>query len=760
MNSARILALAIATALNLPQAMASTDVEISISSRVETYIVRFPEPGLMYYAGGVERLPATAPATLGSRKVDGRSPSALAYSAHLRNAQEAHLNTMASILQRPLPMLQSYWVAFNGVAVDLTAAEADALRALPEISRIEPAGVYELSTDAGPAFIGAPSVWSGSSVPGGIGTRGAGVVVGVIDSGANSDHPSFANDASCGFGAPNPKLLSARDCNQASCIGGNPEDISTSSSGHGVHTSSTAAGNALVPPLTVSGVDLRFPISGVAPCAAVRSYKACESTCPGAALLAAMQSAILDGVDVLNYSISGGTSPWSDFDRDFLDMVNADIMVAASAGNTRQDAPDPVAAVNHRGPWVLSVANSSHDRIVAFDVDVAGGPQDSGAVPGTGIAYPTGATTAQVASAALLGNELGCTAGGGFAAGSMTGRIALISRGTCGFLEKVNNATGAGAIAAIVYNNANGLAITMGALETTTIPSAMVSNVEGIAIRDFIALNTTAPMTVTGPSTRVTNAAFGDILNTSSLRGPNNTFDVTKPDITGPGTNVYAAVSDVAGQFGFLTGTSMSSPHLAGAAALLRSAHPTWTPMEVKSALQLTSLRDGRSDNATTPWHADEVGNGRVDLNRAADAGLVMNETFANFLASNPGTGGQPRNLNLPSLRHTTCPGICTFTRTFRNTSTSATTWDAVVTDAPAGTQISVSPASFSFSGGLAETQTVTISVIITNPAPGIVTTAFGHLIFREAGTSRPDARLSVAIRGTSGDSIFANGFE
>ncbi|MBK9655461.1 MAG: S8 family serine peptidase [Rhodanobacteraceae bacterium] len=520
-----------------------------------------------------------------------------------------------------------------------------------------------------------------------------------------------------------------------------------------MHTSSTAGGNALSTPLNVVGVDLKFNISGVAPCARIRHYKVCPTnSCPGADILAGIQAAITDQVDVVNFSISGGNTPWSDNDRGFLDMVNADIFVAASAGNTSATIVDPIAAVNHRGPWVMTVANSTHDRIEGYEIDVVGGPQNvasqSGATPFTT------AVTAQVAVGAALGSELGCGATSPYAAGSMTGKIALISRGTCNFTEKSLNAQAAGAIALVLYNNAGGPPISMAAV---SLPSTMVGLSAGIGLRDFLIANPAAQMTVNFPAVRITDPSFPDVLNASSLRGPNNSFDVTKPDITGPGTNIYAAVSDAAGQFGFLTGTSMSSPHLAGSGALVRAAHPTWTPQEVKSALQLTASRNGLKQTGLTQWDADDVGNGRVNVGAAVRTGLVMNETFANFLAANPATGGQPRDLNLPSLRHTTCANSCTFTRTFRNTKTTPVTWNAIVSDAPPGTTISAPGPSFSFTGNLAQTQTVTITVTLANT---IATTSFGHLIFRDAATTLPDARMSVAIRGTVTDNLFQNGFE
>jgi subtilisin family serine protease len=346
----------------------------------------------------------------------------------------------------------------------------------------------------------------------------------------------------------------------------------------------------------------------------------------------------------------------------------------------------------------------------------------------------------------------------------MTGRIALIQRGGCTFVEKSNNAQAAGAVALLLYNDRGGPPIQMGA---TSLPAAMLGQVSGQLLRDYLLTNATAQVTVASPAIRVTDINFADVVNAGSLRGPNNSFDVTKPDITGPGTNIYAAVSDAAGQFGFLTGTSMSGPHLAGAGMLIRAAHPGWTPQEVKSALQLTALLDGLQDAASfspvppviiQPWTPEDSGNGRVRVNLAVNTGLVMNETFANFLAANPATGGQPRNLNLPSLRHGSCNGSCTFTRTFRNTKTTPVTWNAILSRVPAGTQVTVTPASFTFNGGLSETQTVTIQIAITQPG-GLANFGYGFIGFRATAGNLPDANLSVAVRGTS-DALFANGFE
>jgi subtilisin family serine protease len=748
--------LLVALALSSSAWAQTTDQMVSreiAQAQSETYIVKFVEPGALYYDGGTQGIRGTSLRASGTRKFNANSPEAQAYKNFLRTRQAEYLQSISASLQRSAVALHNYEVMYNGVALTLTGAEAAKVRTQSGVLSVEPAGTFQVATDAGPNWIGAPAIWSGVGVPGNVGNRGQNIVIGTIDSGSNVDHPSFGNDANCGFSAANPKQLSAADCLSANCVGGNPEDTDPSGTGHGVHTASTSGGNALNTPLTVQGVNLRFNISGVAPCAKVRTYKVCATnSCDGAAIQSAIQRAITDQVDVINYSISGGNSPWTDADRGFLDAVNADIVVAASAGNTSATITNPVANVNHRGPWVMTVANSTHDRIEAVLVSVPGSLQNQFAQPGTGPTWQTTAT-ASVAVASVLGNEEGCNPTA-FPPNSMSGRIALIARGTCNFSEKVINATTAGAVGVLVYNNVGGPPIAMGQLGATTIPSAMLTQSAGLAFRNFLTTNPAAQVTIVGPPARVTDSSLGDILNASSLRGPNNTFDVTKPDITGPGTNIYAAIGDIApaggqAQFGFLSGTSMSGPHLAGSAALLRAAHPSWTPQEVKSAIQLTAKVPGFRQDAVTPWDADDVGNGRVDLTRAALSGLVMNETFANFLAANPGTGGNVRTLNLPSMRHTSCAGICQFTRVVRNTRTQASTW-TVAASSPAGTEVSVQPASFSFSGDLAQTQTLVITVRITDAA-GVPTLAFGDVRLSSAGA--PEARMTLAIRGTAGAS-------
>jgi subtilisin family serine protease len=729
------------------------------------YIVTFAEPGLMYNTGQFRGMSATAPSATGTRKLVSTSVAAMNYRQVLSAQRAQYLSAISTKLGRPITAAMEYDVTMNGVSLEISATEAGKISNIPGVLSVRNAGVFEINTDAGPAWIGAPAIWNGPGTPTNVGTRGQGTIIGVFDSGANQDHPSFGNDLACGYTAANPKVVAFRDCSVTACAGLDPEDTSTASGGHGVHTASTAAGNSLTPPLNVAGVELQWPVSGVAPCAQVITYKVCGSnTCDGSWIQSAIQKSIVDQVDVVNFSISGGTQPWADNDRGFLDMVNGDILVSASAGNTRA-APNDIAdaTVNHRGPWVLTVANSTHNRIVTIPVSVAGSLQNVPSQVSNGVGALQFATTQTlaVASALNLGNEYGCTASGAFAAGSMTGKFALIQRGppapgvACGFVEKINNAAAAGAVGVVIYDRTTGAPLSMdvNAAPGTTIPAVFIRQAAGYALRDYLAANPTALMTITAPAQRILNDSVADVLNASSLRGPNiigattvgtNSYtgtDTTKPDITAPGTNIYAAVNDVSGQFAFLTGTSMSSPHVAGAAALVRSANPTWSVPEVKSALMMTANRTQRRPDEATAANPDDVGSGRVDLTRAARVGAVLNETFANFVAAQPASDADQdrvRALNLPSYRNTNCVGgVCTFVRTFRNTLSTPSSWTVDTSAAPAGTTITAVPASFAFTGNVAQTQAVTFTVRITQagglplPATAPRSPAFGSVVLR-----------------------------
>jgi subtilisin family serine protease len=728
------------------------------------YFVYFDDPGAVDYQGGMPGLERTATQRSGA-KFDASRAEVVAYREYLATEQSRQIDALSAAVGRPLEVAYRYDLLFSGIAVELSAAEAAIVAAQPEVVRVERVGTYTLDTDRGPSFIGADTIWNGSNTPSGEGYRGEGMVIGVLDTGVNAAHPSFANDASCGFSAENPKLIAAKDCvGSATCEGPAPGDTD----GHGSHTASTAGGNTHE---ATGGAMAGTELSGIAPCARLITYRVCPDTCPGDAIQAGIQTALEDQVDVVNFSISGGQNPWSpaESDRAFLDLVDAGIFVSASAGNTRPELPNPIGNVNHRGPWMLTVANSTHDRINKNAIDVAGGPQDVYGLK-SDAAFEED-ISAQVADALDLGNATGCTAGGAFGAGTMTGRIALIRRGDCTFEEKINNAIDAGAVAVLVSNNSAAPPIPMGLGTATGVPSLMIGQADGAAISAHLDDEPTAVATIDAETVFALDPIAGDILSPGSLRGPiGGGIEVTKPDITGPGTNIMAAVSGAPDAYDFLSGTSMSSPHLAGSAALVAGLRPSWTAAEVKSALMMTASKTGQKDFTngtpnTGPWDADDVGSGRVDLTRAAGAGLVMHESKAEFLAAEGDVDAQ-RALNLPSVRNTACSPSCSWTRTVRNTLSGASEWTLSAQNITPGFDVEVSPASFSFTGeGIPaedtifaddfeatqpepETQEITITATPMTDLTGAV--AFGEVVLTEADDRSPDLHVTVAIKGTN----------
>ncbi|MBO9664711.1 S8 family serine peptidase [Dokdonella sp.] len=769
------------------EAAVSTTAEVS---SIGQYIVTFAESGLLRYEGGArngaQELSATAPKKLGVRKLDAQSPAAKAYASYLDAQRTAHVTEIENRLGRPLDITHTYGVIRNGIAVSLSPNELAAVAATPGVVSVKPVKLYSPDTFRGPKFIGANTIWDGSNVPGGVGVMGKGIKVGIIDMGANSQHPSFANDETCGFNATDKKLY-AFDCNTSSaghCTGPNPEAPAGADEGfsHGVHTASTAAGNTLdntatPPPDLPDGVTM----SGVAPCATVYSYRVSNASgsLPGSAISAAIEAIVTDGLDVANFSIGptcGGGSPWNDDDRDFLDAIDADVFIAASAGNTRANCTSPVGRVSHVGPWMLTVAASTQDQTIGQGTFKVTGP---GTVPPLLQSFggTKGTTTNMDQVDDLTGypfrtyptNIAGCTATGGFPANYFQGAIAVIRRGAtppateaCNFSEKINNAAGAGAVMVVIANNKNDAQ----GIDTTgsTLPSFKINDLAtSDALIAFVNANNGAPVDpdvvfANGFEDVVASGTVGDfvkgaslvtvqgdVLGSFSFRGPTSgaAADVTKPDITAPGVNIYAAGRAADNSYLFMGGTSMASPHVAGAATLVREIHPDWTVAEVKSALMTTSFQAGFQEDGTTQWTPDQVGSGRVDLTKAAKVGLTLDETYQRFVDANPSGGTVAvKDLNIPSVRNSNCQTTCTWTRTVKNRLATSGSWNATATGNGFG--LTVSPSSFTLAPG--ETKELTITANLTAALPVI---SFGQVDLVEANGQSPSQHITAAVKGT-----------
>ncbi|QSX77986.1 S8 family serine peptidase [Lysobacter solisilvae] len=679
------------------------------------HLVLFREAPLASYRGGM----GIASPRKANGRLDARGQQARDYVHYLRNRQDRLEEKLERTLGHSLQVSSHMQHAVNGFVAVLSADEAARVSRDPEVALVEAYREYEADTDVGPRLIGAENVWNG--VPATVGNgvnkaQGEGMVVAVFDSGINWGSPSFAATGADGYTVVNPlgsgqfigtcaaggpdegrcndKLIGGYDfvCDYRDSAGniltrncgvaGRREEPGFGDThGHGSHTASTAAGS--VRDATYRGAPVR--ISGVAPHANIIAFDICYTnistgscSAPNISVVASVNQVIADGLaDVINYSFSGGASPWSEsVSLALLNAVDAGVYVATSAGNS---GPGP-STLGHNEPWTSSTAAAQHGR-QGFDFFLTVDGPGTVPAPLQLVSLTPGSGGVDLSSAVPAGTPLvmfqGTAANTGFdgpsdgcapyPAGTFTGAVAVIRRGTCGFAVKVANAAAAGATAVVLGNNQPGLLTP--SVPGTTIPAFMITQASADALRDFHAV-AGATGSITYPAVVTTNVA--DALGAFSSRGP-AAFDVLKPDITAPGVNILAVIAGTTltgfeNAIGLMSGTSMASPHQAGAAALLRQINPSWTVPEVKSALMMTSAQTVLLEDQTTPANAFGAGAGRVQVDLATRAGLVMNETKANYAAANPNAGGDPSTLNQPSMAKARCIGTCTFVRTVRNT--------------------------------------------------------------------------------------------
>ncbi len=695
----------------------------------------------------------------GANSIEGQN-----YLNTLAANRQAVLTKAEGLLGRSIEVRHVYDVILNGVSVELSAQEAEDLQSLPGIRKVLKDQDYTYTTDAGPLWIGAGAVWDGTAIPDSVGTKGEGVLVGILDGGINFDHPSFSATPADGYVyewtgdylgvcAPGGDPLYATACNDKvvgawSYTYDAPSDVVTpeDAEGHGSHTASTVAGNFV----TTDFFGTEVTISGVAPHAQIVAYDVCYPTptggqCAGEDSVAATQQAILDGVNVINYSISGGEYPYSDaVELAFLEATAAGVTVSTSAGNSGPDA----ATVAHRSPWLLSTAATTHNRKFTHDVDFSDPLYQNITTLAGEIPFTTAVVNSPVKFAGEDGNPLGC-ATPGYSPNFYNGAIALIKRGTCTFSEKINTAAAAGASGVLIFtdNRAPGAMSVAG----TTIPGVMldIPGTVGDAIAAWVAGATDETVSIAAFGA-VYSDEYADIMGDFSSRGPNTTFDVLKPDIAAPGVEILAAVADATidpdgvTELDLYQGTSMASPHDAGSAALLTALHPDWTPAEIKSALMLTAYDGLLKEDKVTPTDPFDIGAGRIQLELAGLTGLVMDETIANYEAADPALGGDVRTLNTASVYNSGCVGTCSWTRTFTSVADLPATYSV---NAPSF--VTVTPSTFTINPGGEQVINITADVSAFATDQWI----FGNIEFLTDSTfagGDPVVVMSEGFEGTS----------
>lgn len=547
-------------------------------------------------------------------------------------------------------------------ALMIEAADNDLVwvRAQPEVKGAEYAVEMRPALDAATTLIGAPQVWSRI---GGSSQTGRGVKVAMVDSGIDITNPMFFDS---GFTAPatfpktdnsadsvytNNKVIVAKNyviCSQDSQCSPAFDNSAADGYGHGSHTSSIVGGNCVATPFGTS-------ICGVAPGVYLGNYKVFDATnhySNSNWVLSAMNDAVADGMDVINFSGGSIATTLGEVPASQLlytpihNAVAVGVVVAICAGNC---GPGGSASECNRfgdatiwtpaiEPDAITVGASTNAHTLGYPLSVVAPAapanlQTIGFLPGSAPVQTSVTGPAVLVDVASLdSSRLACNP---LPAGSLTGKIVLVARGICAFTVKVGNAAAAGAVGLVVYDNVSeGLAgiVTTGA----TIPSASITAADGANLISFLAANPGAVQIKLSPTEGFLPQTADQIASYSS-RGPNTDYSI-KPDVVAPG-DIYAATQTLnpasgtaydTSHYSYGSGTSYSTPLVAGSAAILKQLRPTLTASDIKSALvnsasPISSTIDG------APAGVMQTGAGRLNLNAALNTTLTANPVSLSF---------------------------------------------------------------------------------------------------------------------------------
>jgi len=586
---------------------------------------------------------ATKPAA--GRKLDFKSYAVRSYRAQLaagRNEFKRWLRTNAPRAR----VTSEYDVSLNAVAVKLNGTPLETIAVAPMVQSVQYNALYHPNLSESYKIINALGAWGGQA---GRATAGAGIKIGDIDTGIDNLHPFF-NPAGFSYPPGFPKCDAAdstshtpdQDCEYVSpkvivakvfYNKNNQHNFDAQAiQDHGTHTAGIAAGiydptlNAVV-----NGVSID-DMSGIAPGAWLGNYNVFPGDVTDARsedILNAVDAAIADGMDVLNLSLGGGYHGNNDLLAIGLDnAVEAGLSVAVAAGNSGPG--QGTVESPGRARKVITVAASTNKHFVGqpFTYPMGGGTT-VGAAVGDFPPLPT-------SSFGLFFNSqlTACTS----VDPGASGNVVVVNRGGCTFSTKVRNAIAAGAIGVVVLNNVAGdpTAMAKDGGGGDNLPAVMLGKNEGAALR---AANPPDASAVATFQEFVTPNQ--DILAGFSSQGPTAVDLAVKPDVTSVGVNVLSSITCVGKPAGcpgdgsgwaFFSGTSMSTPHIAGSAAVLKNLHSSWTPAQIKSAL--VNRADLVIKDAITALHdvgPTAQGAGRENLSVAAAGTTWMDPVSASF---------------------------------------------------------------------------------------------------------------------------------
>jgi subtilisin family serine protease len=531
-------------------------------------------------------------------------------------------------------MVFTYRNVASGFAVKLTPEEAKSLQEKDEIVSARPERTLSLHTTHTPTFLGlkqGQGLWSDDNL-------GKGVIIGLIDTGIYPFHPSFNDEGMppppskwkghCEFTGGttcNNKLIGARNLVKGAIQEPPFEDIF-----HGTHTSAEAAGR-FIEDASVFG-NAKGVAAGMAPHAHIAMYKVCNDKlgCPESAILAAMDIAIEDGVDVLSLSLGlGSLSFYEDpIAIGAFAATQNGVFVSCSAAN----AGPGYSTLSNEAPWILTVGASTNDRKIVASAKLGNGDEFEGET-----LFQPKEFSQQLFPLVYAGsygdktqNQSWCLPGS-LKNIDLSGKIVLCDIGghVTGDVkgQEVLNANGVGMILA----NPVALGFTTYVL-ADVLPAVEVSYAAGLTIKDYINLTHNPTATILFKGTVIGDSLAPSVASFSS-RGPSQeSAGILKPDIIGPGVNILAAwavsVDNKLPPYNIISGTSMSCPHLSGIAALIKSSHPDWSPAAIKSAIMTTANTLNLGGNPITderhlPADVFATGAGHVNPVKANDPGLI-----------------------------------------------------------------------------------------------------------------------------------------
>jgi minor extracellular serine protease Vpr len=605
----------------------------------------------------------------GPRRLDVASRSSRTYLAHIARVQAAAVKE----LRREIPdatVGRRFGVLLDGVTVGLPARRLPKLVRMPFVRRVYPSLGYTLSLNRSPALIAA------TGFAGATGARGNGIKIAIVDDGVDQTNRFLSPD---GLRYPpgyprgarkwtSPKVIVARSFPGRGAGRRGRLAVDPRNSFHGTHVAGIAAGRSGTTAPAGADHPAVAGLSGVAPDAWIGNYRVFTVPTPighvanTPEIVAAFESAVRDGMQVINFS---GGGPEVDPVNDALietirNVAAAGIVPVVASGNDRDQFGMGTAGAPGTAPEAISVAAVSNTHVFAPSLTLLGpgAPASLSQVPIVPTSKPTparwsaGATLVDVGSIVSVGGKPTdrrlCGVGRNPNAGrnplprrTLTGAIALVSRGACTFASKAARARAAGAVGLIVVDNrpgeANAIPVSL------PLPSGMISDLDGARLREALAGQGGRGRVRIGRAAAQAETGRSGVVASFSSAGPTAFEHDLKPDVAAPGGQILSStLRQAGGPFAVYDGTSMAAPHVSGAAALLRQRHPGWLPYQIKSALVSTAGPAWADTARTTEASVLLQGGGIVNVG-AADNPLLFTVPSSLSFGDLKTTGGAAR---------------------------------------------------------------------------------------------------------------------